>query len=152
VTIASTEYLTGSLATVMSRLVELEKQVHDELRVYRWPPRVPDLPCIWNTMPSAPFEQRDTGRFRDNLNISVRVGIRHTDVDEQMAKLEEYADAFRFVIDPALWTHNPLGAKWAIRQDMRIIPVTFGADPEVLHVIALEFPIQVQLDRMIPAI
>jgi len=149
VSIASTPVLEASLGTVMTHLIALEEKVHDDLHVYRWRPRVPDLPCLWNWIPDAPFEQRDTGRFRDNVTITAQIGIRHSDVDEEMAALEEYADAFRFLIDPALHTIHPLGAKWAKRQTMRLLGVTFGEGEGAIPVLVIEFPILVQLDRMI---
>lgn len=142
---ASTAALTGSLAFMMDKLVELEQDVHSDLRVYRYRPRTPDLPCLWNWIQSAPFELMDQQRFRDNITVLTQIGIAHTDVDEEMAKLEEYADAFRTVIDPALHTIRPLGAKWAKRDDMRMVSVDFGE----LGVLAVEFPILIQLDRQI---
>jgi hypothetical protein len=151
VTIASAPELTGSLTTVMTNLVATEQAVHPDLRVYRWRPRVPDLPCMWNWIPTAPFEQRDTARWRDNVTIQVQIGIRHTDVDDEMAKLEEYADAFREVMDAALHTMHPLGAVWAKREGMRLLGVEFGSGENAIPVLVVEFPILVRLDRMIPA-
>lgn len=147
--IATAPNLTGSLAITMTNLFELEQNVHTDLRVYRWRPRVPDLPCLWNWIPDAPFEQRDTGRFRDNVTILAQIGIRHTDIDEEMAALEEYADAFRYLVDPALNSHRPLGGQRAWRMNMRLLGMDFGAGEGAIPVLVVEFPIQVQLDRMI---
>ena len=147
--IASTPTLVGSLRAMMDNLVELERHVHPDLRPYRWRPRLPDLPCLWNWIPDAPFEQRDLGRVRDNVTVVPTIGVRHTDVDHEMALVEEYADAFRALIDPALNTKHPLGAQWAKRQTMRMAGVTIGAGDGAIPVLVVEFPILVQLDRMI---
>lgn len=144
---ASAPVLTGSLQVVMNNLVELEKQVHEDLRVYMWRPRQPDLPCIWNWLPNASLEQRDLGRHRDNLTIWAYVSTRHTDVELEMDRLMEYVDAFRDVIDRALFTPRPLGGQRAMRSGLSMTQETFNDVPTL----SVQLPIAVQVDRMIYA-
>lgn len=142
---------TGSLTLLMDELVGLEETVHEDLAVYRWRPRSPDLEggMIWNDLGQSPFNVMDVRRWRDTINLIVSVGIRHTDVDEEMNRLEVYADAFRDVVDDALWNSQPLNntTKRAHRTGMRMKQEQFNNIP----VLALEFQFEMWLDRQIVA-
>jgi hypothetical protein len=129
----------------MDNYVELLGTVHSDLRVYRWRPRVPDDPCIWNWLSEGVVQQMDTGRIRDSLAITTYVVVKHTDADDEMIKLEEYVDAFRNTIDQELYAKAPLGAKWAQRQTMRFRAQTFNN----VAYLSAEFPMVFQIDRMI---
>lgn len=145
----------GSLASFMNALVALEQsaaaQILSEssidMRVYRWRPNTIELPALWNWMGPSPYEQRDLSRFRDTLTILTRVGVRHTDVDEEMAQLELIADGFREVADPALASWRPLSgsATATIRRGMGMAVDRFNDVP----VLCIEFSIEARMDRQI---
>lgn len=146
--IASRTTLTGSLHELMNGILEIEGQVDDALTLYRWRPRTPQLPAIWHWIQPSRLTQEDTARFRDNLLITTTIGIPHGDENEVMADLERYSDEYRDVIDKALHTKAPLGAKWAKRQSMNTSITTFG---DQMQVFGIDFPIEYQLDRFIPS-
>lgn len=148
---ASASALTGSLQVIMNNLVDLERRVsesvNDELRVYMWRPRQPDLPCVWNWIAGAPFEQRDLGRHRDNLLINSYISIRHTDEQQEMDTLMRYVDAFRDVVDRELFAQRPLGGQRAMRSGLSMMEERFNDVPTL----SVQLPIVVQVDRMIYA-
>lgn len=137
----------GSLRLFMDALVAVEETVHPDLRVYRWRPRTIELPAIYNWVPDAPFEQRDLTRFRDTLTVLSRVAVRHSDVDDEMVKVEEYADAFRERLDAEFHQNQPLegAATRVIRTGMGTVLDTFNE----IDVLCVEFRSQAQLDRLI---
>ena len=142
--IATSDTRTGSLAVLMDNLVSLEKEIDPRLKVYRWQPRNIEPPAIWNWMLPGGYENKDLQRHRDNLVISVRLGINHTDVDSEMALLEEMIDKVRDTIDPALWAPRPLGAVRAQRTDIRSALWEFW---EGIPMLGAEFPIAFAVDR-----
>jgi hypothetical protein len=98
----NTLYPIGSVKTAMDELVALEETVasfYDNLRVYRWQPNVAQLPAIWNWIAPSIFQQRDQARWSDMLAINAFVGIAHSDNETEMARIEDYVDAFRDVVD-----------------------------------------------------
>lgn len=138
----------GSLRWIMDEVVEMERAVHPDLTVFRWQPRRPQLPGIWNWINNAPFEQRDLARWRDNIELLVRVGIQHNDVDEEMAQLEEYADALRETIDRYLAQDgDPFNG--AVYKAQRTGMRTVGLDTGDVLVLAVEFPILLWVDRIL---
>lgn len=145
--LASAPALTGSLQVIMNNLLELEKNVHEDLRAYMWRPRQADLPCIWNWLPNGSLEQRDLGRHRDNLVIHAHISIRHGDEQEEMDRLMVYTDSFRDVVDRALFAQRPLGAQRAMRSGLMMQEHRFNDVPTL----TVQFPIAVQVDRMIYA-
>lgn len=145
--LATTTSLTGSLAVLMTNLVALEEHVNDGVRVFKWRPRVPDPPCIWNWLDMSPWEQRDTGRQRDTFRVIAVLAIRHTDSQIEMDQLTGYIDDFRDVVDRALYTHAPLGAKFGRRLGVRMAVQQFGEN----QYLSAEFPMEFQLDREISA-
>lgn len=136
-----------SLGALMDNWVALLGHVHQDLRVYRWRPRVPDDPCIWNWLTDGPLRQIDTARQRDSFAVSCWIVVKYTDVDDEMVKLETYVDAFRDVVDRALYSKLPLGAKWAMRQTLRFRSVNFNQTAYL----AAESPMVFQIDRITPS-
>lgn len=136
---------TGSLAQLIKELVEIEKTVHDDLRVYDWQPIEPELPAIFNWLAPSTFEIRDQMRWRDGVVIIARVAVDHNDDD--MHRLVDYADAFRDVIDDALYNFHPVGGKaiWAERTGMNMAQFEFNA----VTALGIEFPLLFRLDRRI---
>jgi hypothetical protein len=157
----------GSLKALVDQIVALEAQVQTRvnsgnnggtyltanqlLRTYRWQPHVVQPPALWNWIGNAPYEQRDQTRFRDNVQVLVRIGILHGDTDQEMVDLETIADHARDMIDPALnkrQNPGPLGgaATWAIRQGMRTAVWDIGG----VQLLGIELPLMCQLDRQVP--
>ena len=134
----------------MDKLIALEKTVSDDLRVYRYQPaELPDLPAIWNWVGGGTFSIVDQMRWRDQVEILVRLGLQHTDVDQDMEKIETYTDDFREVIDDALYNIKvgPLqgAAVRGSRTAFRNIGIAFNDIP----VLCMEFPITFDIDRRI---
>ena len=144
---ASESVRVETLRGLMDNWVALLGNVHHDLRVYRWRPRNPDVPCIWNWLVDGPLQQIDTTRQRDSFAISSFVVVRHTDAEDEMEKLETYTDAFREVVDTALYSKLPLGAKWAMRQTTRFRAQRFNQ----VDYLSAEFPMVFQVDRHIPS-
>jgi len=145
----------GSLRTFMDNYMQLLDQVAvtcgDDMVVRRWRPiNLVDLPAIYNWMPQALFEQRDLSRWRDIPTIFTRVGIGGTDVETRMERLEDYADIFREIVDPAFDQPQPLNGSCykVFRTGMSTVADTFN---EARTVLAIQFPITVWLDRHIHA-
>lgn len=149
----------GSLTLFMDALVAVEntcatKAVSDyglvQPRVYRWKPVGNiELPAIYNWMAPSPAEYMEVGghRHRDILNLTIRVAVARTERDEEMAKIEGYADAVREVLDAELRVPQPLGntCKWAERPSMRMV----GDEFDGAQVLAVEFALTAKLDRII---
>lgn len=101
---------TGSLKIAIDALVALEQTVNvalpagtSELVVYRWRPQaMPDLPAMWNWLVESPADKRDNAHMRDRLDLRAQIGVAHSAVDEQMAQIETYGDAFRAAVVPEL--------------------------------------------------
>lgn len=144
--------LIWELSKLMPEIVEMEKAAAAEVtvgpkpRVYTWKPRAIDLPAVWNNLViEAPHRQMDTARQRDVFTVVSTWAIRHTDVEEEMARIAHYVDVFRSVVDPSLYVKAPMGAKWAERVGVRLTEIPLGQD---LTALAVEFPINFQLDRV----
>jgi hypothetical protein len=145
--LATTNALTGSLATLMDNLVELEKEIDPRLAVTKWRPRKPSSPFnLWNWMDLSPWQQMDTARQRDTIRLVAVIALPHTDAQNEMDDICEFIDLFRDVIDRALYTGAPLGAKEAHRVGMRLSEQTFGTNTYL----SAEFPMEFKLDREIP--
>lgn len=155
----------GSVKALMDQLVPLEQRAADQVgttlntgaavRVYRWQPYSIQVPAIFNWIVTAPFEQRDQIRYRDSVQILMRCGITHTDVDQDMTDIEVLADSLRDVIDTefnlqksAAHPNGPLNgvATRAIRQGMRTAVWQIGG----AQLLGMEFPLMFWLDRQIP--
>ena len=136
---------TGSLAALVKELADLERTVHPDLRVYEWRPIDPDLPAIFNWLAPSTFEIRDQMRWRDGVVIIASIAVNHSEQD--MEELVDYADAFRDVIDDALYNFHPTGGKsiWAERTGMNMAQFEFNA----VTAIGIEFPLLFRLDRRI---
>lgn len=142
----------ATLTQIMDRLVELENTIHDDLVVYRWRPSgTPQLDSggsLWNWLGTTPNQVIDTGTWRDPLTVIATVGIRHTDNDEDMARIEEYADAFILTVDPEFDHVRPLGGatRRATRENMQMAEVQFE---EGISVLAIQFVLTIERDRHI---
>lgn len=138
---------TGDLAPVMDALVAVENTVHADLRVYRWRPLQVELPALFNLLGESPAAIRDQVTHRETVHVIARIAIRPTDADEEMARLETYIDAFRSVVDRALYRQDPLAGtlRMAKRTGLNGTVDQFGQAP----VLCADFPLEFQLDRRI---
>jgi hypothetical protein len=144
------------LVSLMSGYLSLLGTVNDSLpedytplSIYRWRPRNPDWPGIYNWIfTPGTFQQTDLARWVDFLDVATRIMVYPTDEYEESDALEVYADAFRNVVDFGFRSNNgmPLGgvATEAHRTGMRIITDTW--DREYL---GIEFPIRFKLARIV---
>jgi len=137
----------GQLGPMMDALVALERQVHTDLIVSRWRPTSIEPPQLWNWLGDSPLEHRDQSRVRDELHIIAAIGIPHSDVEEEMAAVETYIEAFWSVVDPALDSNQPLDGTCfsATRTRTRLALDRFGGT----DVLCAEFHLMVRLDRHI---
>jgi hypothetical protein len=142
--LATAPALTGSFKVIMTNLWEMEKRVHEDLRVFMWRPPLPDAPCIWNWMPNAPLSIVDQAKWRDTITVVATVAIAHTDVEVEMDRLMTYVDAFRDVVDKELYAKRPLAAHRAKRAGMNMSNPTFGG----VAYLGVEFPLVIEVDRM----
>jgi len=147
----------------MDGIVELEELVvakileeeGDTLHLYRWRPRgsMIELPSIYNWFSSSPMDQPSLAEVRDTVTIRCRIAIAYTTPDDEMEKIEKYADSFREVVDPALWNSvvgqgvEPLNgaATKAWRSGMSPLVEQFNTIPALV----IELPIVAQLRRVI---
>jgi hypothetical protein len=122
------------------------------LVVYRWRPTSFDAPGIYHAVAPSPFEQMDQLRWRDTINLLVRIGVAYGSDSSEMDLLEPYTDIWRQQVDPLLT--GPAGsavrpfngaAEWAVRTDMRSVEDQFNEVPYA----CMEFVIQARMDRMI---
>lgn len=150
----------GSLKALMDALVPLEQvaataigtqlTTGSQVRVYRWQPRSVQVPAIFNWIATAPFEQRDQVRYRDNVQVLARCAIAHTDSDEEMADIEVLADVLRDIIDTEFnkqQPNPPLGGTVtrALRQGMRTAVWDIGG----AQLLGMELPLLFWLDRQL---
>lgn len=140
----------GSLVAFMTALTGLETGISPDLRVYRWRPvLMPEVPAVYHWLSTSPADIPATHSARDTLNLAVRIAVRHTDSDEEMAKVEAYYDQARDVLDhdfstPSTSVLRP-ACLWAKRTTSRTALDTFN-DVDVL---ILELGIQAELRRTI---
>ena len=148
---------------MFAELLELEDQIKaaaadDEdgpgidLRVYPWRPSgYPELPAIWNWIDDGSYELDDTARATDTLVVTVTIGVRPADLDEIMDRLVVLTDVALGVLDPALWTNQPLGgtAKRAKRLRMATRIDQFLVNDREAPVMCMDLPIEVHLSRFI---
>lgn len=149
---------TGSLRIAMDALCALEQtisaalpaegtvaqQAARQLTFHRWRPQeMPDLPAVWNWMPESPNDKRSNAHMRDKVDLRVQIGVRHTNVDEQMAEIEIYADVGRQVFDQAFQTNCTLDGtvELAQRKSMRTALDRFNG----IDVLCVEFALQLDL-------
>ncbi len=149
----------GSFTDFMSALEALHQQVQAALvgqlplRVYRWRPvMIPELPAIYPWISQSPFEVKATsGLVEDTVNVRARVAAAHVDGVQDGATLELIIDAYRLVVDTALYlpTRSPFAgvAKVVDRTGMQNVVDRFNDIP----VLCMEFPLQAQLSRILIA-
>lgn len=100
------------LAPMFAALVNLEQQVADEarvanpadeVRVYPWRPvKFPELPAIWNWIDDGSYEIPATGLGDDRIIVTVTIGVRPSNIAEDIEDLVRLTDVFRRVTSPAL--------------------------------------------------
>lgn len=140
----------ATLTEIMDALVELESRVHDDLIVHRWRPNgTPQLDsggALWNWLGNTPNQVIDTGTWRDPLTITASIGIRHTSNDEDMARIEKYADAFILTVDPEFDQVRPLGGatRRATRENMQMTEAQFE---DGIPIMVVQFVLTIERDR-----
>ena len=154
----------GSLKALMDAIEALEREVvttiktetGEDVHLYRWRPRGSNVefPALYNWLPpSSPMDQPSIGEVRDTLTIAARIAIPYSDTVDEMAQLEQFADIFRALVDPALLKAMtspgtpPLqgAATRAWRSGMNTVSESFNT----INALAIELPITCQLRRLI---
>jgi len=135
----------GKFQAFMDALVTLEKTIHPDLPVYRWQPYSFEPPAVFNWLGDSPFEIRDQSRWRDTLQVLVRVGCRYTEQNVLMEKVEEFTDAARETLDAAFAADQTLGgtAREVHRTLMRFSTFHVGD----IDVFGPELVVSAQIDR-----
>jgi len=137
----------ASIAKILDQLVMVEQAIDPRLRVYRWrPANVPEFPALYNWLADSPADWPAIDSIQETLNLAVRVAVRHTDSDEEMALVEDLADRFRETIDQQLNRRGPLGGvQYAQRNGMRNVLDRFGD----ITALCIEFPVAVRVERIV---
>lgn len=146
----------GSFTDLMGALEGLHQQVADalaplEVRVYRWRPVTPPkLPAIYPWIADSPYRIVATsGLVEDTVNLRARVATRHVNGVQDGAMLERIIDAYRSVVDTALYdpVASPFNgiAKTVDRGGMRNVIDSFNDVP----VLCMEFSLTVALPRVL---
>lgn len=156
----------GSLRLLMNELITVENGMNDaiqvakdaglidttipSIQVHRWRPTSINPPSVYNLISPSPFQQMDQLRWRDTINILVRIAVAYGEDSSEMYILEPLTDVFRQQIDPLLAGSvgtRPFNgaAEWAERSDMRSVEDQFNDIPYA----CMEFVIQARMDRMI---
>lgn len=138
---------------IMDSLVRVGKEIGEErLIVYRWRPNQIQLESgkgsLYHSIGETPHTPADIYHDQDDLLITARIGMRHSDVEDEMALLEVLVSEYITRIDPALKRIRPLGTvsvKRAWRTSMRMLEDEFNGIP----VLAVEFPLTFTIHRMI---
>jgi hypothetical protein len=99
------------------------------------------------------MDQPSIGEVRDTITIAARVAIPYSDVTDEMASLEQYADIFRGLVDGELLKAmtspggGPLGGTVtrAWRSGINTVSESFNN----INALAIELPIVCQLRRLI---
>ncbi len=131
----------------MDALVLLEQQIDPNLRVSRWRPLNIDPPHLYNWIVPSPADVPAVGIARDELNVSIRIIVKPSDIGEQTAAIESYWDKARDTIDadlviPAQSVLQP-AALMARRTSMRNITDVFNQ----IEYLGLELVLQMELRR-----
>jgi hypothetical protein len=135
--------------TLLNSVNDSLPEDYTPLGVYRWRPRNPEPPFIynWQYVPGT-FVQTDLARWVDWIELGTRIMVYPTDEYEESDSLENYADAFRNVIDFGFRSNNgmPLGgmATEAHRTGMRIVTDTWERE-----LLGIEFPVRFKLARIV---
>lgn len=147
----------NSFAGMMAGIVSLEQQVaeaakeaneRDEPRVYEWRPTgAPELPAIWNWITDGSYEVIDTARGDDTVVVTATIGVKPTDLPENMGQLVRLTDVFRSIVDPALKGSLPLDA--SVRYAKRLTTRTHIEDFDGLYVLCMDMLIRCELTASI---
>lgn len=138
---------------IMSALVAVAQTIgENRLIVYRWRPLAIQLEngkgSLYHTLGETPHRPYDVYHEEDDLIINARIAIKHTEVPDEMALLEDLASMYISRIDPALKRIRPLGAmqvKKAWRVSMRMVPDEFDG----VDALVLEFPLVFTIHRQV---
>lgn len=139
---------------IVNGLMVIANDVDERVIVYRWRPTKPQLEVghaiLYHMIDETPHTPADIYHEQDDLRINARIGIRHSDVDDEMAMLELFTSKYLNRIDPALKRIRPSGipaVKKAWRPSMRMLEDEFNGVP----VLAMEFPLVFTIHREILA-
>lgn len=137
----------GSLETLMDALVPLEATINPALTVSRWRPVNINPPALYNWIVPSPVDIPAIGVVRDQVNLSVRIIVAASDVDEQAAAIEGFWDQARDIIDADLVEPSQsvlrTAAHMCRRTTMRNITDVFNEIPYL----GLELVLQCELRR-----
>lgn len=137
-----------SLKSTIDALAELERTIHPTLHVYRWWRPDMRLPAVWNWLTPGDVERPDNCRVRDVVRVTVSLGVHpHAIAGEgDMLELEAYADLAVPILDAELYgAARPLGQRIARRRGFQTVADKLGDAP----ILALEIPLEVQIDRTV---
>lgn len=137
---------------IMNGLMVIANDVDERVIAYRWRPIKPQLETghavLYHMIGDTPHANYDIYHEQDDLLINARIGIRHSDVDDEMAMLEQFTAVYVNRIDPALKRIRPAGipaVKKAWRVSMRMLEDEFNGVP----VLCMEFPLVFTIHREI---
>lgn len=150
----------GALKPALTALKNLYGEVNaalppdvEPLRVYRWRPmNPPDLPAVWNWFPTDKMHEsdlalKDIANHRDTFYISAYIAVTKRDAEDDMELIEDYVDAFRAVVDPALNKRGCLDNTVVRAQRLGMRPAI--DDFNQIEIPCLEFPLELWLQRIL---
>jgi hypothetical protein len=145
------------IAAMMEQLVALEREVsdaakaanaRDEMRVYEWrPSKLPELPAIWNWIDDGSYKIVDTARADDIIVVTATIGVKPSDVAENMGRLVRLTDHFREVVDPALWHRQPLAG--TANSAKRVVTRTSFDEFDGIPVMCMDMLVRVELSQIV---
>lgn len=153
------------LAPMFTELVALEQQVSarakaadpdDEMRVYPWRPSGrPELPAIWNWIDDGSVEIPDIARVDDIIVVTATIAVRPSDLGETVDRLVRLTDHFRAVVDPALWSNQPLPTevdgvlRGTAKRAKRIVTRSSVDDFDGVPVMCMDMLLRIELPHII---
>lgn len=137
----------GYLGTLMDALVGLENTISQDLHVTRWRPLSVDPPHLYNWLVPSPADIPAVGIARDTLELSIRIVVPSSDIDEQTAMLETYYDLARDVIDSDVIRPRESVLKTAAHKAERVRSRNILDTFNDIEYLGLELVLQVELRR-----